>query len=125
MPERERAFDVVLERVADHRGVGRLDLEQVEHRREDRRVRLRLAVMERADPGVDLERVMPREVAHVARGVRDEPDLQPRRAQLVEHGHDVLVELEVLVALPAARELDGARRATRARAAHADDDRAR
>ena len=49
---------------------------------------------------------MAREVEHVAGGVRDEPELQPGRAELLEDGQDVLVELEVLVVLPAARELD-------------------
>ena len=77
-PDRERALDVVLDRVADHRRIGRLDLEQVEHRAEDRRVRLRLPVVERADARVDLERVVAGELADVARGVRDEADLQAR-----------------------------------------------
>jgi len=65
--ERTSAFDVVVDRVADHRSAGSRHLEQVEHRLEDRRVRLGLAVVERADPGVDLERVMTRERVHVAR----------------------------------------------------------
>src|SRR5204862_30978 len=43
-PERERAVDVVLGRVAHHRRRRRLDLEPLEHGVEDRRVRLRLAV---------------------------------------------------------------------------------
>jgi len=62
------------------------------------------------------------EVAHVARRVRHETDLQTRVPQLVEHGHDVLVELEVLVALPPARELHGHDVRHRLRAPHADDD---
>ena len=106
--DRPRALDVRVDRVADHRGLLRRDLEQVEHGAEDRRVRLRLAVVEGADPGVDVERMMPCERMHVAGGVRDEPELQPA-AELVEHRDDVLVQLEVLVPLPAARDLDGAR----------------
>ena len=81
MPSASAPFDVVLDGVADHRRLARLDLEQLEHGAEDRRVRLRLPVMERADAGVDLERVMPRELAHVARGVRDEADLEARAAR--------------------------------------------
>src|SRR5581483_7509683 len=88
----------------------------------DRRVRLRLPVMERADAGLHLERMMLCELAHVARGVRDEPDLQPGAAELVQHRQHVLVELEVLVALPAARQLDGDVVRARVVAAHAPHD---
>ena len=107
MPIASAPFDVVLDRVADHRGLRRLDLEHVEHGAEDRLVRLRLPVLERAEAGVDLERVVDGELAHVARGVRDEAELEARAPQLVEHRDRVLVELEVLVLLPAARQLDG------------------
>src|SRR5258705_922054 len=95
------AFDVVRDRVADHRRVGRLDVEQLEQRREDRGVGLRLAVLEGTDRRVDVERVMLRERVHVARRVGDEPDLEAGAAELVEHGERVLVELEVFVPLPA------------------------
>ena len=37
MPDRERALDVVLDRVADHHRLGRLDREPLEHGAEDRR----------------------------------------------------------------------------------------
>src|SRR5207248_1823964 len=43
--ERPRAGDVVLERVADHRRLRRLDAEPLEHRAEDRGVGLRLSVL--------------------------------------------------------------------------------
>src|SRR3954452_6368325 len=53
-PERACTLDVVLERVADHRRLLRIDVEEIEHGAKDRRVRLRLPVMERADARVDL-----------------------------------------------------------------------
>src|SRR5438034_7143539 len=80
-PDRPRALDVVLDRVADHCRGGRLHLEQVEHGAEDRRVRLRLPVVERADAGVDLEGVVTRELVHVAGGVRDQADLDAGAAE--------------------------------------------
>src|SRR6476659_8859118 len=73
-PQREGALDVVRDRVADHHRIGRLDVQQVEEGAEDRRMRLRVAVVERADAGVDVEPVVARELAHVTRRVRDEPD---------------------------------------------------
>src|SRR5690242_13759706 len=64
--------------------------------------------MKRADARIDLERVMTRERVDVAGRVRDKADLQACAAQLVQHGNDVVVQLEVLVPLPAARDLDRA-----------------
>ena len=122
IPERERALDVVGDRVADHHSLGRLDLEQVEDGAEDRRVRLRAAVVERADAGVDVEPVVARELAHVARRVRDEPDAEAGRAERRERVRHVVVELEVLVLLPGARDLDGAVVGRVGVAAHAADD---
>ena len=54
----------------------------------------------RAHDRVDVEHVVPRELVEVTLTVRDQPDLEPVTAQLVEHGQRVLVEREVLVALP-------------------------
>ena len=73
-PDRGGAFDVVGHLIADHRGLGGLDLEQVEHGAEDRGVRFRAAVVEGADPRVDVERVVAGELADVASRVRDEAD---------------------------------------------------
>src|SRR2546423_15088019 len=78
--------------------------------------------MERADASVDLERVMLRECTHVSCGVRDESDLQPCSAQLLEHRDRILVQLEVLVALPSAGELEGDVVGYRLGAALPDDD---
>src|SRR5438874_1881425 len=64
--------------------------------------------MKRADARVDIERVVTRERVDVPCGVRDQAYLQPRAAQHVEHGNDVVVQLEVLVQFPAARDLDRA-----------------
>ena len=50
------------------------------------------------------------------------PIFSPRSRSSSSAGSDVVVELEVLVPLPAARELDVRRRATPARPAHAEDD---
>src|SRR5207302_7210650 len=59
-PQSERTLDVGLDRVADHGGFRRRHVEQVEDGAKDRRVWLRLAVMERSDARVDGERVMAR-----------------------------------------------------------------
>ena len=50
------------------------------------------------------------------------PIFKPARAQLVEHGDRVLVQLEVLVQLPALRDVDGARVRRGLHAAHAEHD---
>ena len=100
----------------------RLDAEQVEDGAEDRGVRLRASVVERADPGVDVEAVVAGELANVARGVRDEPDAEAGRAESGERVRHVVVELEVLVPLPAARDLDRAVVGRVGVAAHAADD---
>src|SRR5262249_5353028 len=52
----------------------------------------------------------------------DEPELQLVCAQVVEHGQNVLVELEVLRDLPAALDLGRAFRGNRVRPSHADED---
>ena len=49
------------------------------------------------------------ELLEVALPVRDEPDLQPVPAELVEHRQRVLVEREVLVPLPLAHHVGRAR----------------
>ena len=50
------------------------------------------------------------------------PIFRPARAQLGEDGSGVLVQLEVLVQLPAARDVDGAGVRRRLLAAHAEHD---
>ena len=107
-PGRAGAFDVVLGRVADHRGRSGIDTELLEQRAEDRRVRLRPAERARAERGVDLEPMVRDEPLEVAPRVRHEPELQPLRPQLVEHRERVLVQLEVLGVLPGLRHLDRA-----------------
>src|ERR1041385_3111990 len=86
-------------------------------------MRLRAAVVEGADPCVDVEPVVARELAHVACRVRDEADAQVGGPKGGEHTVNVVVELEVLVPLPAARNLDRAVvGGARVRAAHAAHD---
>src|SRR5579871_5196932 len=82
-PDGERALDVVADGVPHHHRLGGLGAEQLEHGAEDRRVRLRAAVVEGADPRVDVEAVVERELAHVACGVGDQADAQPGRAEVV------------------------------------------
>src|SRR6266550_720011 len=120
--ERDRALDVVRDRVADHHRVAGLDSEQLEDGAEDRRVWLGAAVVEGADPGVDVEPVVARELPHVAGRVRDEPDAEAGGAERRERGRHIVVQLEVLVLLPAARDLHGAVIGRVGVAAHAADD---
>src|ERR671914_128076 len=115
-------FDVVLGRVADHRSLIRLDAEPLENRLEDARMRLRPPMCTRAERGVDRERVVREELAQVAPRVRDEAELEAVAAQLLEHGQNVLVEIEVLGALPRARHLDRAFARPRDLSPHANDD---
>src|SRR5690242_14674194 len=85
-------------------------------------MRLRVPVMERADARIDVESVMVGELAHVAGGVRHQTDAEaggPQRGKRVPH---VVVELEVLVPLPATCDLDGAGVRGVGVAAHAADD---
>ena len=91
-----RALDVVLGRVADHRGVGWSDAKALQDRLEDRRVRLRPAERARSEHRVDLQPVVRNELVEIATSVRDEPELEPVPTQLVQHRQRVLVELEVL-----------------------------
>ena len=84
MPLRAVLFDVVLDRVADHRGGGRLDVETLQRGQEDCRVRLGLAVGARADRGIDVEIVVPDELIEIAPRVRDEADLEPVLTELRE-----------------------------------------
>ena len=79
-------------------------------------------MVEGADPRVDVERVVAGELADVARRVRDEPDAEAGGAQRRERLRHVVVDVEVLVALPAARDLDGACVRRVGLAAHAADD---
>src|SRR5262249_42789582 len=88
----------------------------------DRRVRLRVAVVERADARVDVQPVVACELAHVAGRVRDQPDAETGRSERGERIRDVVVELEGLVPLPATRDLDGAGVGRIGVAAHAADD---
>ena len=54
----------------------------------------------RSDHCVHLEPVVGDELLEVTLAVRDQPDLHPMSAKLVEDGEHVLVEREVLVPLP-------------------------
>ena len=62
------------------------------------------------------------ELVQVALTVRDEPELQAVRAKHLQHRQRVFVEGEVLVPLPLANHLGGARARAGGVAAHADDD---
>src|SRR4029077_14339137 len=79
--DRTCSLDVVLDRVADHRGVAGVDVEQLEHAQEDRLMRLRLSVRARGEHGVDHKAVMLDEQIEIPGGVREEADLQPTGAQ--------------------------------------------
>ncbi len=73
-PERTRALDILLERVADHHRVRGFDVEPAERRLEDRRVWLDAAVRARVHDRIDVEAVMRDELSQVADPVRDETD---------------------------------------------------
>src|SRR6185437_2204559 len=77
-----------------------------EHLAEDRRMRLRAPEGTRAERRVHLQMVVRDERDEVATGVRDEPELQPLRAQLLQHGARVLEQLEVLGVLELGVALD-------------------
>jgi hypothetical protein len=62
----------------------------------------------RREDGVDLDAVVRHEHVEVAARVREQAELEAARPQLVEHRQRVLVQLEVLGALPGARHLDRA-----------------
>jgi len=81
-----------------------------------------VAVVERADARVDVESVVAGELADVARGVRNEADAEARAAKRGERVQDVVVELEVLVPFPAARDLARAVVGRVGVAAHPADD---
>src|SRR5205085_9290551 len=121
-PERPRALDVVLERVADHRRLPRLDPEALQRGAEDRLVRLDPAVRPRADRRVDVEPVVEHELVEVADAVRDEREPEPEAPQLPEHRQGVLVQVEVAVLLPGPLDRDGALARALAVAAHAAHD---
>ena len=84
------------------------DVEQLEHAQEDRLVRLRLPVRARGEDRVDDEAVVLDEHVEVARGVREQAELQPAGAQRLERRQHVVEELEVVGVLPGARHLGGA-----------------
>ena len=81
-------------------------------------MRLRPAVAARADGGVHVEAVVGDELVEVARAVRDEPDLEAVLAQELEGGQGIVVQAEVVRALPAALDLDRALARAGAVAAH-------
>ena len=76
----------------------------------------------RADDRVDVECVVARELVEVALPVGYEPDAQLVPPQLGKHGWRILVQREVLVPLPLAHHVDGARACPVLVPAHAGDD---
>ena len=104
-PERLGALDVVSDRVADHDGLRRVDLEHLEHAAKDGRARLHLSVRARRDPCIDVEGEVADEVIEVPARVRDQADLQAVLSELGQGGQRVLVQLEVLRVLPALGDL--------------------
>ena len=62
------------------------------------------------------------ELDEVALPVRDQPDLEPVGAQRGQHGQRVVVEVEVVVHLPAPHHVDRARAGAARVAAHPPDD---
>src|SRR5882757_370473 len=65
---------------------------------------------------------MASEVEYVSGGIGDEADLETGCSKRLEYGLHVLVDLEVLMVDPAARQLERHVLRHGARAAHADDD---
>src|SRR5688500_12838205 len=120
--ERPRTLDVVEQRVADHGRSARLDAEQLEGRAEDRRTGLHLPVDAGRDPGVHVELEVADERVEIAARVRDETDRHAARAEVVEDGQGVLVELEVLGVEPALGDRLGHLADPRPLAAHAAHD---
>src|SRR5262245_37507874 len=120
--ESTRAFDVFLDRIADHHGLPGIDVQALEGRPEDRRMRLDAAVGARVDDRVHVEVVMSDELGQVADTVRYDGDPQPRPVQLGENRKDVLVELEVLGHTPGSFDLGRAFVGERLGPAHADED---
>ena len=102
--------------------LGRRSSELGERGDEDRGVRLDPPVRLRAHHRVDLEAVVGDELVEVALTVRDEPDLDPVTSQLVEHRKRVLVEREVLVALPLPHHVHRARSGASRVASHPEHD---
>ena len=74
------------------------------------------------DATADVELVVLRELLQVALPVGDEPDEEAVRPQRGDRGERIVVEGEVLVPLPLANHLGGARARAGGVAAHADDD---
>ena len=105
-PDRKRALDVLVQRVAHHRGLPGLHVEQLEHGKEDRLVRLRLTVREGGQHRVGIETVVRDELVEVSRRVREQPDLKPVGAHRRERRHRILVQLEVMRMRPPALHLD-------------------
>jgi hypothetical protein len=121
-PERPRALDVLLERVADHDGILGRDGKRGEGRLEDRGMRLDAPVRARVDDRVHIEAVVCDERVQVADAVGDDGDAEPGAPQLFEHWQDVLEELEVLRHAPAFLDLRRALARDCLGAAHADED---
>ena len=99
-----------------------VDVEQLEHPPEDRLVRLRLPVRARGEHRVDAQAVMRDERVEVARGVREQADLQPARAQRLERRQRVVVQLEVVRVAPSAPSISTAAPYVSPLAAHPFDD---
>ena len=108
-PDRPRPVDVVRDGVADHRRLGDLRVERCERRLEDRTMGLDAPVRERPHAHVDVEAVVTSEFLEVALSVRYERDPEAVGPERLEGGEGVVVEEEVLVPLPFADELHGAR----------------
>ena len=85
-------------------------------------MRLRPPERARAERRVHLQAVVRHERVEVAARVRDEPELDALRAQLLQHRRRVLEQLEVLGVLPGPRHLDRALVGAVGVAAHAADD---
>ena len=99
------------------------DVERRQSGLEDGAVRLDAAVVLGADADVDVELVVLGELVQVALAVGDQPDAKTVRPQRSDRGQRVVVEEEVLVALPLAHDLHRARASALRRATHAAHDR--
>src|SRR5437867_236790 len=117
-----RALDVLLERIADHHRVGGTNAEEFQRSLEDRGVRLDPPMRAGVHDRIDVEAVVGDELGQVTDPVRDEPDAQPRLAQLFQSSERILVELEVLRDFPALLDLRRALGREIARTSHTSKD---
>jgi hypothetical protein len=123
-PGLERSLDILTNTVANHHGIGRLDVHQPERRVEDAGVGFHVAVFGGRDSGGNqvLKLEMLQEGRETAMRVGHEPEQHSRLRKGAQHPRDFLVELEVLARCPLRVDLAGAGVELVTPAAHLLDD---